>query len=186
MNLMINSIALGILKIPFYMDTIFTVAAGFIENFKKHKTFCLRTYFNPKLSTKKHEFIHHSFLCLFLYRNFHHHDIFSKEHQTRESKRLITEIYKGVDEERVRISREPHHTVAQELFGASLKIESIGRCNEEDLNDLSIKIRETITEIRNVCYNLNPTSFIDDTYFEITLALHLKARKIILTLLNIE
>ena len=111
---------------------------------------------------------------------------FHKEHQTRESKRLIAEVYKGVDEERARISREPHHTVAQELFGASLKIESVDRCNEEDLNDLSIKIRETITEIRNVCYNLNPTSFIDDTYFEITLALHLKARKIILTLLNIE
>lgn len=78
LNLLINSIAVGILKIPFYMDTIFTVAAGFIENFKKHKTFCLRTYFNPKLSTKKHEFIHHSFLCLFLYRNFHHHVIFSQ------------------------------------------------------------------------------------------------------------
>lgn len=31
LNLLINSIAVGILKIPFYMDTIFTVAAGFIS-----------------------------------------------------------------------------------------------------------------------------------------------------------
>lgn len=30
-NLVINSLAVGILKIPFYMDTIFTVAAGFIS-----------------------------------------------------------------------------------------------------------------------------------------------------------
>lgn len=95
---------------------------------------------------------------------------FSKEHQTRESKRLITEVYKGVDEERTRIARELHDTVAQELLGASLKIENIDRSNEEDINDLSNKIRETITEIRNVCYNLNPPSFIDDTDFEIALA----------------
>lgn len=31
LNLLINSIAVEILKIPFYMDTIFTVAAGFIS-----------------------------------------------------------------------------------------------------------------------------------------------------------
>lgn len=30
-NLVVNSLAVGILKIPFYMDTIFTVAAGFIS-----------------------------------------------------------------------------------------------------------------------------------------------------------
>lgn len=31
LNLLINSIAVGILKIPFYMDTIFTVVAGFFS-----------------------------------------------------------------------------------------------------------------------------------------------------------
>lgn len=95
---------------------------------------------------------------------------FSKEIQTKESKKLITEVYKGVDEERMRIARELHDTVAQELLGASLKIECIDANNENDINDLSKKIRETITEIRNVCYNLNPPSFIDDDDFEIALA----------------
>ncbi|MCQ2240366.1 sensor histidine kinase [Treponema sp.] len=95
---------------------------------------------------------------------------FSKEYQTRESKKIITEVYKGVDEERMRIARELHDTVAQELLGTSIKIESIDRTNEEDINDLSNKIRETITEIRNVCYNLNPPAFIDESDFEIALA----------------
>lgn len=95
---------------------------------------------------------------------------FSKEIQTRKSKRLITEVYKGVDEERTRIARELHDTVAQELLGASLKVECIDANNHEDIDDLSKKIRESITEIRNVCYNLNPPSFIDDNDFKIALA----------------
>ncbi len=95
---------------------------------------------------------------------------FTKELQTKESKKLITEVYKGVDEERMRISRELHDTVAQELLGASLKAECIDADNEKDIDELSKKIRESITEIRNVCYNLNPPSFIDDHDFEIALA----------------
>lgn len=95
---------------------------------------------------------------------------FSRELQTKESKRLVTEVYNGVDEERKRIARELHDTVAQELLGASLKIECIDPNNEEDISELSARIRESITEIRNVCYDLNPPSFIDETDFEIALA----------------
>lgn len=95
---------------------------------------------------------------------------FSKEIQTKESKKIITEVYKGVDQERMRIARELHDTVAQELLGASLKVECIDPDNKKDIEDLSKKIRESITEIRNVCYNLNPPAFTDDDDFEIALA----------------
>lgn len=94
----------------------------------------------------------------------------SKVYHARKSKKIITEVYKSVDEERMRISRELHDTVAQELLGASLKIESMDTDSKEDINSLAVKIRETITEIRNVCYDLNPPAFLDDNDFEIALA----------------
>lgn len=94
----------------------------------------------------------------------------SKEYHAKKSKQIITEVYKSVDEERMRISQELHDTVAQELLGASLKIESMDANSEKDINSLAIKIRETITEIRNVCYNLNPPAFLDDNDFEISIA----------------
>lgn len=94
----------------------------------------------------------------------------TKEIQTRESKRLITEVYKSVDEERMRIARELHDTVAQELLGVSLQVESMDTSRKQDIDDLSKQIRESIKEIRNVCYNLNPPTFMDDKDFEIALA----------------
>lgn len=93
----------------------------------------------------------------------------TKNKHERESTKTITAIYREIDSERMRISRELHDTVAQELLGAALKVENIDGNNESEIDDLAHKLRESITEIRNVCYNLNPPAFLDDKDFEIAL-----------------